>query len=57
MLEAANYLHVIAAQEICADPEARHVPDFIQVVLRVPVAGDLGGVLFIQHGIENRLLG
>jgi len=50
---SSHRLNGIALNEIRSDFEAGNVA--FPTTLRVPITGDLYSVLFVQHGIENRL--
>lgn len=49
----AHLVDLVLAQEGPADPEARHVSR--AGLLDVPIASDHGGVLLIEHRVEDRL--
>ncbi|CAA9422744.1 MAG: hypothetical protein AVDCRST_MAG74-3110 [uncultured Pyrinomonadaceae bacterium] len=54
---AADNFYFVLVEKIFANSKFRNIADFICVIFRVPLAGDLRGVFFIQNRIKNRLLG
>ncbi len=51
----ANHVNVVAAEEIVAHLKTCHIARV--AVARVPVAGNLHGILFKENRIEDRLPG
>src|SRR3569623_854676 len=57
MLARANDLLFVGAGYLGPHGEAGDKATLVVVMLGVPVAGDLAGIVLVGHGIEDRLLG
>ena len=51
----ADYFRFVILQKLFSDRKLCDVAEFVGVVFRIPIAGDLCGVFFVGDGIKNRL--